>query len=186
VAHAQSNSAAGSSPASNPAQALIDRGALDMRADPEASRRDAEGALRALQQRPDADLEIRARLLLCDYYSERDAAAAQEQIAQASALLPRARRAGLRAGVLSCQGAVRETAGDYRQARALYEQALEVATATRDDEMLAEALFLRGYVLGLQGEYAAGLADLRHARTLFESIKMPRHAVTVLNAIAVQ
>ena len=52
--------------------------------------------------------------------------------------------------------------------------------------MLAEALFLRGYVLGLQGEYAAGLADLRHARTLFESIKMPRHAVTVLNAIAVQ
>jgi diguanylate cyclase (GGDEF)-like protein len=181
VAHAQSSPAA-----SNPAQALIDRGALDMRSDPEVSRRDAEAALRVLQQQPDADLEIRARLLLCDYYSERDATAAQEQIAQASALLPRARRAGLRAGVLSCQGAVRETAGDYRQARALYEQAREVATATHDDEMLAEALFLRGYVLGLQGEYAAGLADLRRARMLFESIKMPRHAVTVLNAIAVQ
>jgi diguanylate cyclase (GGDEF)-like protein len=191
VAHAQGNPAQSNSPHGspaqvNPAQALVDRGALDMRADPEVSRRDAEAALRLLQQRPDADLEIRARLLLCDYYSERDEAAAQEQIAQASALLPRARRAGLRAGVLSCQGAVRETAGDYRQARALYEQALQVATAARDDEMQAEALFQRGYILGLQGEYATGLADLRRARTLFEAIKMPRHAVTVLNAIAVQ
>src|SRR5437879_7885438 len=49
--------AARSAPASvNPALGLVERGALAMRSDPEASKRDAEEALRVLKRRPDPDL----------------------------------------------------------------------------------------------------------------------------------
>src|SRR5579859_5873548 len=88
----------------NPALALIELGTVAMRTDPDASKQDAEQALDIIRRRPDADLEIRARLLLCDYYSERDGSAAREQIDAANALLPQARRKGLRAGVLTCRG----------------------------------------------------------------------------------
>jgi diguanylate cyclase (GGDEF)-like protein len=168
----------------NPAAALIERGVVAMRTNPESSRRDAEEALLVLQRQPDTDLEIRAHLLLCDYEAERDATAAAEQIAAARALLPRAQRPGLAAGVLNCAGAMHENAGENEQARSLYEQAVAAATAAHDDGMLAETLFSRGYLLGLIGEYTAGLADLRRAQALFEKRNMPRHALTVLNSIA--
>ncbi len=62
------------------ALALIEHGTAAMRANPDASKQDAERALDTIRRHPDADLEIRARLLLCDYYSERDADAARQQI----------------------------------------------------------------------------------------------------------
>ena len=167
------------------AQALVERGVLAMRVDPDASKRDAEAALQLLARKPNADLEIRAHLLLCDYLAERDRKAAEQEIAAATQLLPRAQRKGLRAGVLTCQGDVNETAGDNTQAKAFYERAVAVGTEAQDDEMLAGALFSRGYLLGVQGDYAAGLADLRRAQTLFEKASMPTHAVTVLNSIAI-
>jgi hypothetical protein len=125
----------------HPALAIIDRGAVALRMDPETSRRDAEDALAILQRRPDADLEIRARLLLCDYQSERDVAAAREQIAAANRLLAFATRPGLQAGILACEGELAETLGENPTAIALYEQAVAVATQTGDDEMLATALY---------------------------------------------
>jgi diguanylate cyclase (GGDEF)-like protein len=167
------------------AQALVERGLAAMRTNPEDSRRDAQAALAALASQPDPDLEIRARLLLCDYFSERDQSAASEQIAVMNAILPRARRAALRAGVMTCAGELRETAGDNAAARALYQAAVQAASVAGDAEMLAGALFSRGYLLGLQGEYAAGLADLRHSQSLYERIQMPRHALTALNGIAI-
>ena len=60
--------------------ALIDQAAVSARVDPEISKRQAESALDLLRREPNPDLEIRAHLLLCDYYSERDRAAAEEQI----------------------------------------------------------------------------------------------------------
>src|ERR1700691_2309927 len=69
------------------ALSLIEHGTLAMRDNPDESKQDAERALEKLRQHPDTDLEIRARLLLCDYYSERDAGGAQQQIAAANALL---------------------------------------------------------------------------------------------------
>ncbi len=130
------------------------------------------------------DLEIRARLLLCDYYSERDAASAQQQIDAANALLSQAQRKGLRAGVLTCQGETFETAGDNAHARTEFDEAVAVATAANDEEMLAEALFSRGYLRALQGDYAAGMSDVRRSQELFDRIHMPQHALTVLNTIA--
>src|SRR5580704_15234635 len=59
----------------HPALAYVERGVLEMRSDPDASKRDADEALRLLQQQPDADLEIRAHLILCDYQAERDSKA---------------------------------------------------------------------------------------------------------------
>src|SRR5512138_622445 len=82
----------------HPALAFVERGVIEMRTDPEASKRDADEALRILQQQPDADLEIRARLILCDYHAERDTAAAQQQIDTATVLLPKAHRVGIKAG----------------------------------------------------------------------------------------
>ena len=72
----------------NPIEALIEQSTLAMRTDPDASKREADQALEMLKKSPDPDLEIRARLLLCDYQSERDTAAAQREIAAATALLP--------------------------------------------------------------------------------------------------
>jgi diguanylate cyclase (GGDEF)-like protein len=167
------------------AQTLVERGKLAMRIDPDASRRDAEAALSLLARAPNADLEIRARIILCDYQSERDRKAAQEEIDRALALISNAKRQGLRAGVLVCEGDLNATAGDSVRAVALYNEAVAVATETHDDEMLAEALNSRGYLLGVQGQFSTGLSDLRRAQTLFEKLKMQFHAVTVLNSIAI-
>ena len=123
--------------------------------------------------------------MLCDYYSERDRAAAEEQIAAASALLAQATRQGLRAGILNCQGETLQTVGENSQARALYDQAAAIATQAGDDQMLAEVLFSSGYLRGLRGEYAAGLSELRRAQTLFERQQMPQHALAALDSIAI-
>jgi diguanylate cyclase (GGDEF)-like protein len=164
--------------------ALIEHGTIAMRADPDASKRDAELALAMIRLHPDADLEIRARLLLCDYYSERDAGAAQQQIGAATALLAQAQRQGLRAGVLTCQGETLETAGNNAGAGTAFDAAVAVATAANDEQMLAEALFSRGYLRALQGKYAAGMSDVRRSQQLYEHINMPQYALTVMNTIA--
>jgi diguanylate cyclase (GGDEF)-like protein len=169
----------------HPAARALERGIAALRDEPEASRREAEAALAALVRAPDADLEIRARLLLCDYHSERDPVAAQAQIAAARARLPDAARASLAAGVTTCEGELREAAGDYAGARAAFESAAHVASTAGDDEMLAGALFSRGYLLGVQGDYAAGLADLKQSQRLYERLSMAHHELTALNAIAI-
>ncbi|HVW68293.1 MAG TPA: tetratricopeptide repeat-containing diguanylate cyclase [Steroidobacteraceae bacterium] len=174
----------GAAEKANPAAALIEQGTLAMRTDSEASRRDAESALELLKKSPSADLEIRARLLLCDYYAERDTAAAQREIAAATALLPQARRQGLRAGILNCEGESLENSGDNTKAMALYTEAVSVATAEHDDDMLAFSLFSHGYLLGVVGDYPNGLIELRRAEALFEQQKKPLHAMTTLNSIA--
>jgi diguanylate cyclase (GGDEF)-like protein len=166
------------------ALALIEDGMVAMRADPDASKRDAEQALAMIRLHPDADLEIRARLLLCDYYSERDGSAAMQQIAAATALLGQAQRKGLRAGVLTCQGETLETAGNYAGAGTAFDGAVAAATAANDEQMLAEALFSRGYLSALQGKFAAGMSDVRRSQQLYERINMPQYALTVMNTIA--
>ena len=167
------------------AQGLLDQAVISARVDPEVSKRQAESALELLRRDPNPDVEIRTRLLLCDYYSERDRAAAEEQIAAASALLPQATRPGLRAGVLNCQGETLQTVGENAQAGDLYAQAAAIATQAHDDQMLAEVLSSSGYLRGLRGEYAAGLSELRHAQTLFEQQQMPQQALTALASIAI-
>lgn len=169
----------------HPALAYVERGTLEMRSNPDASKRDADEALRLLQQRPDADLEIRARLILCDYQAERDTQAAEQQIEAGTALLQKAHQVGLRAGLLDCRGQMYETAGNNARARALYEQAVTVAAQTHDEEMLAQSLFSRGYLLGLQGEYASGLSDLKRAQALYDKLNKPQHSLTTLNSIAI-
>ena len=73
----------------HPAEALIARSTAAIRTDPELSKREAEAALATLVLRPDADLEIRARLLMCDYLSERDLTAAEQQAIQTAHQNPR-------------------------------------------------------------------------------------------------
>lgn len=166
------------------APALIEHGTVAMRVNPDERKLDAERALEIIRRSPNADLEIRARLLLCDYYSERDGGAAQQQIDAANALLPQAQRKGLRAGVLTCQGENFETAGDNAHAKVNFDEAVAVATAANDEKLLAEALFSRGYLRSLQGEYAVGMSDVRRSQDLFARINMPQHALTVLNTSA--
>jgi diguanylate cyclase (GGDEF)-like protein len=195
LSYALSSSAAAGSPGgaranstpvtrAHPAQALIDRAVVEVRTDPEASKRDADAALALLDKQPNPDLEIRARLLVCDYQSERNPAAAQAQVDAVQALLPNAKRTGLRAGMLNCEGEMAEQAGKTAEARSAYEHAVTVAMSSNDEEMLALSLFERGWLLGLQGEYASGLADLRRAEGLFDKLKMPLHALTTRDGIA--
>ncbi|MBS0418611.1 MAG: diguanylate cyclase [Proteobacteria bacterium] len=176
--------AADAPPGPHPAIEYLERATIEMRTDPEASKRDADAALKLLGERPDVDLQVQAHLLLCDYFAERDTAAAEREIDAGTALLPNAHRKGLKAGLLDCRGQIFETAGNNAKARALYEQAVTVAAETHDDDMLAQSLFSRGYLLGLEGEYASGLSDLRRAETLYEKLRKPVHGLTVMNSIA--
>jgi len=169
----------------HPAEALVDRSETAQRARPDESERLAREALALLAQTPDADLEVRARTLLCSYLSERERAAAEREVAVAEALSPKLRRGGLRAGLLVCQGEIHEYAGDNAQAMSYYEQAVGVADAADDPAMLAGALFQRGYLRGVQGEYATGLVDLRRAQSLYDKLGLSHHAATTLNGIAI-
>jgi diguanylate cyclase (GGDEF)-like protein len=171
-------------PAARSIETLIAQGTLAMRTDPDASKRYADNALELLKQKPDPDLEVRARLLICDYESERDTAAAQREIAAMTALLPQVKRQGLRAGILDCEGETLENSGNNVKAMAQYTEAVSVASGQHDDEMLAQSLFSRGYLLGVMGDYANGLIELRRADSLFEKLKKPLHSMTTLNAIA--
>src|SRR5258708_36704964 len=141
----------------NPAVALIELGTVAMRTDPDASKQAAEQALDIIRRHPDADLEIRARLLLCDYYSERDGSAAREQIDAANALLPQAQRKGLRAGVLTCRGETQETAGDNAHAMTDFDEAVGVAAAAEQHTMPAEGPVSRGAFQAPLGANAASV-----------------------------
>ena len=165
-------------------RALVAQAEKEALSSPEALNRDALAALAALKATPDPDLEIRARLLLCNYDSERDLSAAADQARLALQRLPQAHDPGLRAGVLTCQGETRETAGDNTEALQLFTTATQVAGLAHDDEKLAEALSSRGYLLGIQGQYAAGLADLRRAQDLFDRVGRHYDAVSCRDSIA--
>ncbi|MBX3607475.1 MAG: GGDEF domain-containing protein [Piscinibacter sp.] len=164
---------------------LLERARAATDRDPIEGRRLAEAALQALTAQPDADLEIEARLLLCDHHAERDPEAAQREVKIIGELLPRARRSGLRAGLLGCMGQMREFASDTVRARALYEEAVQLAEQADDADMLANALYQRGYLRGVQGELASGLTDLRRAHQLYSKLEQAPRVANVLNAIAI-
>jgi len=167
------------------ARQLVEQSQAQVKVDPERSRRLAEQALQLLAVRPDADLQVRAHLLLCDYQSERDRAAAEQHVAQGRALVPQLQRKGLAAGFYGCEGVLHEGAGDNVRALAQYEQEVQLAEQTHDDEMLADGLFNRGHLRGVRGEYANGLFDLKRAHALFERLRLPLHTLTVENTIAI-
>jgi diguanylate cyclase (GGDEF)-like protein len=169
----------------HPALALYTRAMASLQREPNASKRDADAALALIANRPDPDLEVQVRLLLCDYLVERDRAAAERQVASMSVPLPHVKRAALRAGVVRCQGKLQETSGNADHALALYEQAVNLATQQQDAEMLADALAARGYLRSAQGEFMLSLTDLRRAEELYERIADSARAVTALNSIAV-
>ena len=173
-----------SAAAAAPPQALLDRAQAEARVDPESARRHAEEAMRLLVAQPDPDQQIRAHTLLCDYYSERDRAAALAHVEQARKLLPQARRPGLGASISNCEGDLNELANDTGRAAALYQQAVATAEAHGERELLADALFLRGYLSGVQGSFAAGLADLRRAQAIYEELKLPQQVRNTVNGIA--
>jgi diguanylate cyclase (GGDEF)-like protein len=166
------------------ARDIVQRAIQAGRNNPEDSRRLADEALELIATHPDPDLEIRARLVLCDYFSERNLDVARELLARSTSLLSLAQRVGLRAGVQSCEGEINESAGDNAKALSAYERAVSIAEAANDDEMLANALYQRGWLRGVQGDYALGLVDMRRAVTLYEKGNFPEHARTVVNGIA--
>jgi diguanylate cyclase (GGDEF)-like protein len=176
--------AAGRTAAAPEIQRTVDRAEKESFTDPEAENRDARAALEALQRRPDVDLEIRALQLLCEYDSERDLGAAEAQAQRALELLPRSHDPSLGAGVLTCQGETRETAGDNAQALQRFDAAVAVATTTHNDTLLAAALDSRGHLRGIQGDYAAGLVDLRRAQALYERAGRHYEAVSCGDGIA--
>lgn len=185
LAAAHGAALAQASAGAHPAAALIVRAQQAAARDPAESQRLAADALVALAAQADADLEVQVRLLLCDHHAERDLAAAQREVSIVGDLLPRVRRSGLRAGLLACRGQMREHAGDNARAKALYEEAVEVAETTGDEEMLGNALFLRGYLRSVQGELASALTDLRRSHQLYLKLDQPPRVSNALNGIAI-
>jgi diguanylate cyclase (GGDEF)-like protein len=172
-------------PVAHPALAPLVTGEQQVRRDPDASRRGAEAALAALALQPDPDLEMRSRILLCDYFSERDSARAGAELEAMKPLLTRLTRHGLAAGEALCTGLIAEAGGNNDAAQVAYDRATRVSEEAADDEMLADSLYSRGYLLGVRGDYANGLADLRRAQALFERLSKDMHALTTLNGIAI-
>lgn len=164
--------------------ALLDKARAQYRVDPEASRRFAEQALKQLEAAPDVDLQIRAHAQMCEVWSERDRETALLHVGKARLLLPQSKRPGLRARVASCEGEVHEYGNDTRRAAALYQESVTVAEQHGEREMLADALFLRGYLSGIQGAFAAGLADLQRAHSIYEELALPQQQRNTMNGIA--
>jgi diguanylate cyclase (GGDEF)-like protein len=163
---------------------LLDQARDAQRVNPEEMRRLAEEAMKRLGAEPDADQQIRAHTLLCDYYAERDLVAAQRQVDRARKLLPQAKRPGLRAYIANCEGELHELSNDSGRAAAFYQEAVAAAEANNEPELLADALFLRGYLNGVQGSFAAGLADLQRAQALYEELRLPQQIRNTINGIA--
>jgi tetratricopeptide (TPR) repeat protein len=170
--------------AAHPAAALVQDAIRASRSKPDDAVRLADDALAQLATQPDADLEVRARLALCDHYAERDLDRARDMLGRATAQLPLVRRSGLRAGVHACEGEIQEAAGDNAKAMSAFALAVSAAEAAGDEEMLANALYLRGWLRGVQGDYALGLLDLRRSATLYEKGDFPEHSRTAINGIA--
>jgi diguanylate cyclase (GGDEF)-like protein len=166
------------------AQALVERSRVAMRSDPQQSRALAEQALTELARQPDADLELMAQIQLCDYFSERDHDRAQQHLQAGQALLPRITRPALAAQLLECEGNLREFAGETSEAMVTYERAVAIAETARDDEVLANALYERGYLRGVRGELAAGLTDLRRASDLFDRLHKVEEGLNTVLAVA--
>ena len=178
--------AAAPNPAPGPTAiaSVVTEATIALRRDAAQARRLAEQALSQLARQPDIDQEFRARLVLCEVFAERDPQAHQQQVETLQALQPRLSRTGLRAGLLTCRGERHEMLGDSASALTLYDQAVSAATSSPDDEMLAGALFSRGFIHSLQGNYAQGLADLRRSQALFDRQGLPLHALNSMNGIA--
>ena len=87
--------------------------------------------------------------------------------------------------MLTCEGEIYEAAGENARARTQYEQAVAVATDARDDEMLAGALFLRGYLWACRANTPPDSRTCGARRACSKSSNMPTHALTTLNAIAI-
>lgn len=168
----------------SPARALLEQSRAAMRDDPERSRALAQQALGELAREPDVDLEVLAHVQLCDHFSERDRVQAEQHLQAGQALLPRTTKPALAAQLLGCAGELRELAGDSTQAVRLYEQAVASAEQARDDEVLANALYQRGYLRGVRGELASGLADLKRAGDLFDRLKKIEEGLNTLLAAA--
>ncbi|MEY2854694.1 MAG: hypothetical protein RL030_1826 [Pseudomonadota bacterium] len=166
------------------AAALVEQARVSQKRNEDDSRRFAEQALALLAITPDRDQEFLARLVLCEYYTERDPPMTVAQIEALEALAPGLTRKGLRAGLLICRGESREILGDATAAMTDYDQAVSNAGSANDDEMLARALYSRGFLHSLQGEYAQGLADLRRSESLYTKISQPLEAQTALDGIA--
>jgi len=165
-------------------QQLIDRATAAVRTEPETLFRLTDQALALLADHPDADQEAQVRVLRCDYFNERDRAAAQREIDRLRELAPRLRHAGHRAGMLGCEGELHEQTGDNTRAMALYEEAVSVAEAARDERRLAEVLFLRGYLRGVLGDFPQGLSDLKRSLALYEKLDLPVEMRTAVNGVA--
>jgi diguanylate cyclase (GGDEF)-like protein len=175
--------AAAASPAGD-AAALLDRAESQSRIDPEATARMAREALASLGPEGSADQRVRALLILCDHETERDSASATARVESARALMPQVQRRGLQARLFGCEGELRQQAGDSAAAMRLYEQAVHAAELAADNAELAQALYQRGYLRGLRGDFASGLADLERSAALYDNLDMPAHRTTVHNGIA--
>lgn len=176
-------------PASAPAdraaiQRLVDDAQAALRTRPEQLFDLTNRALALLAASPDPDLEAQVRALRCDYYNERDRAAAQREIELIRPLLPRLRQPGIRAAMLACEGELYEQESDNTRAMALYEQAVGVAEAAHDDRRLGNAVFLRGYLRGVTGDYPRGLADLKRALALFQKLGLASEMRVTVNGVA--
>jgi diguanylate cyclase (GGDEF)-like protein len=160
------------------------RAVAAVRTEPETLIRLTDEALALLAAHPDADLEAQVRVMRCDYFNERDRDAARREIELVRALAPRLRNDGYRAGMLGCEGELHEQSGDNTRAMALYEQAVGVAEAARDERRLADVLFLRGYLRGVLGDFQQGLGDLKRSLGLYERLGLPVEARTAVNGVA--
>ncbi|NQD37721.1 GGDEF domain-containing protein [Permianibacter sp. IMCC34836] len=164
--------------------ALLDQAEQAKRSDAELAVKLTSQVIDALQQHPDAELELRARFLRCDELIAGAPAKAREEVERGLQLAKQSMRDGWRAGFLSCLGNILEFEGKNTEAEQQYSDAVAIAEVAQDHHMLAHALYQRGYIRGVAGNYSGGLADLQRSHGLYEKINKPVHARTVINSIA--
>ncbi|WP_028312464.1 diguanylate cyclase [Derxia gummosa] len=163
---------------------LLDRADNALRSDADVARGLALEALGKLDAAPDADLELRARVVLCDALIETDAAGAERQLAAGRAALKAATSRAYEADLLNCEGELRSIAGDTPAALRLFERALAIAERNDRPDAAAESLLRRGELRSRNGDLAAAMGDLRRSLLLFDSVGRQSAAGDALNSIA--
>lgn len=156
-----------------------------------AKRRDGNETIRLIREllaKPELarypELELRARFLICDELIGETPELARAEIERGRQLAQQSSKDAWRAAFLSCEGNLLERQGQSAEAEQKYTEAVGIAELARDDYTLAHALYQRGYLRGIGGQYSGGLADLQRAHALYEALAMTAHARTVINSIA--
>ncbi len=134
------------------------------------ARDDLRAGLRHLIGGPEAVPALRLAAALLWFWDTRGDFAEGRDWLQRALAAPGPAPPALRARALAAAGHLAWHQSDYREARALIEESLELATALHDVPAIAQALWFQGLVLSEEGDHAGAAAAYERALAAYREL----------------